>query len=132
MCILPGHIHTTDYHVKFEELLISLIQLIRFILFKQKSIWTNVLSISFWLGLNGYHPWHYLTQEHCFKEHWGMNRYVLLPTYSKWISMHINMRNPTYSQGVDEQVFSPFKITEAGRVRSDRNSIEQLIQSVTF
>lgn len=42
------------------------------------------------------------------------------------------MRNPTDSQGVDEQVFSPFKIPEARKVKSNRNSIEQLIQSVTF
>lgn len=41
--------------------------------------------------------------------------------------MHMNMRNPTYSQGVYEYVFSPFKIPEARGVRSNRNSIEQLI-----
>lgn len=46
--------------------------------------------------------------------------------------MHINMRNPTYSQDADEQVFSPFKIPEDRKVGSKRNSIEQLIQSVTF
>lgn len=45
-----------------------------------------------------------------------MKRYILFPTYSKWIFKSV--RNPTYSQGTDEEVFSPFKIPKPGELEA--------------
>lgn len=45
-----------------------------------------------------------------------MKRYILFPTYSKWIFESV--RNPTYSHGTDEEVFSPFKILKPGELEA--------------
>lgn len=79
--------HATHCHMKFEELLMSLIQLVRFVLLNRKAHGPVFCQSVFeWVSMVP------IAQEHGFKEHWGMNRYLLLPTYSKWISVRINMK----------------------------------------
>lgn len=49
-----------------------------------------------------------------------MKRCILFPTCSKWIFESV--RNLTYSQDADEQVFSPFKILKPGELETTKTA----------
>lgn len=49
-----------------------------------------------------------------------MKRSILFPICSKWIFESV--RNLTYSQDADEQVFSPFKILKPGELETTKTA----------